>query len=70
MIYENYHFWGMHTLWWFAWVILLVWIFATPYDIPFQRTKRNSPLYLLKKRLAAGQITKAEYIEMKRMLEG
>ena len=70
MIYENYHFWGMHMLWWFAWGILLVWIFATHYDIPFQRTKRNSPLDLLKRRFASGQINKAEYIEMKGMLDG
>ncbi|MEO8086537.1 MAG: SHOCT domain-containing protein, partial [Bacteroidota bacterium] len=32
MFYEGYHFWGMHLTWWFIWLVLLFWIFATPYD--------------------------------------
>ncbi|MFO0321067.1 MAG: SHOCT domain-containing protein [Bacteroidota bacterium] len=69
MLYDGYHFWGMHLLWWFVWVILIFWIFATPYEIPGQRRKRDSSLEILKKRYAAGQIKKEEYLEMKRILE-
>jgi len=69
MFYEGYHFWGMHLIWWFVWVMLLFWIFATPYYIPGQRMKNDSPLYVLKKRFAAGQITTAEYQEKKKLLE-
>jgi putative membrane protein len=69
MFYEGYHFWGMHLLWWFVWIILLFWIFATPYDIPGQRKKKDSPLDILQKRFASGQISTEEYHEKKKILE-
>jgi putative membrane protein len=68
MMYDGYHIWGMHLTWWFVWAILLVWIFATPYDVPFQRTKKNSAMDILKKQYASGQITKAEFLEKKDVL--
>ncbi len=67
-MYDGYHIWGMHLTWWFVWAILLVWIFATPYDVPFQRTKKNSAMDILKKQYAAGQITRAEFLEKKDIL--
>jgi len=67
-MYDGYHIWGMHLTWWFVWAILLVWIFATPYDVPFQRTKKNSAMDILKKQYAYGQITKAEFLEKKDIL--
>lgn len=70
MYYDNYHFWGMHLIWWIVWGLFIFWIFATPYDIPGQRTKKDSPLDILKKRFAAGQINKEEYHEKKTILEG
>ena len=57
----DYLFFGMHIGWWIAWLVLLFWIFVTPYDIPFQRKSRSSPLDILKKRYAAGKITSEEY---------
>lgn len=68
-MYDGYHFAGMHLMWWFVWLILLFWIFATPYDIPGQRKKKNSPLSILQMRFAAGQITKESYQEHKALLE-
>ena len=65
MFYNGYHFWGMHLIWWFIWMIFLFWIFAIPYDIPGQRNKKGSPLDILKKRFASGEITKEEYLERK-----
>ena len=65
--YDN--FWGMNFIWWFLWIIMLFWIFATPYNIPGQRIKRDSPLDLLQKRFASGQITNDEYQESKKILE-
>lgn len=65
----NNHFWGMHIFWWLVWIIVLIWIFATPYDIPGQRKKRDTPLDILKKRFARGEITKEEYEEKKQFLE-
>ncbi|MCQ6961512.1 SHOCT domain-containing protein [Mucilaginibacter sp. JC4] len=48
---------------------MLIWIFATPYDLPGQRKKKDSPLDILKKRFASGEITKEEYHERKKILE-
>lgn len=69
MLYEGYHFWGMHLLWWFIWVMVFFWIFATPYGIPGQGHKKDSPLDILQKRLALGQITNQEYKEKKDILK-
>ena len=67
MMYNN-GFWGMDIIWWFVWIILIFWIFATPYNIPGQRRKKDGPLDILKKRFASGQITKEEYEESKSIL--
>jgi putative membrane protein len=68
MVYET-QIWGMHLFWWFIWVFLLIWIFATPYDIPGQRSRRLSPLDVLKLRFANGQISSEEYKNSKAILE-
>lgn len=63
------HYWGMHWMWWILWLIFIFWIFATPWDIPGQRKKKDSPLDVLKKRYASGEINTQEYEERKKMLE-
>jgi putative membrane protein len=68
MFYENYY-WGMNFVWWIVWLGLLIWIFAIPYDIPFQRRRRDSPLDVLQKRYAAGQISSDEYAQGRKMLK-
>jgi len=70
MYLNYYNFWGMHFGWWFVWGVLLFWIFFTPYSIPGQRTKKDSPLDILKKRFASGQINNEEFQEKKKILEG
>ena len=69
MLYDGYHFWGMHLLWWFIWLGFLFWVFVIPYDIPGQRMRKDSPLDILKKRFASGQIKTEEYQEKKKILE-
>lgn len=59
--YDGHHFWGMHLFWWVIWIIILIWIFATPYSIPGERKAKDSPLDILQKRFAAGEITEEEY---------
>ncbi len=68
-MYEGYHFWGMHLLWWIVWFVILIWIFAIPSYIPGQRAKKDTPLNLLKKRFTLGEINKDEYLEKKKLLE-
>ncbi len=69
MFYYGYHFWGMHLIWWFVWLMFIFWIFATPYNIPGQRMKKDSLFYVLQKRFASGEITKEEYEGKKKILE-
>ncbi len=57
-----WHYYG-HHYWWILWVIFIFWIFATPYDVPGQRKKKDSPLDILKKRFAA-----EEYAEKKKII--
>jgi putative membrane protein len=59
---------GMHLVWWIIWMFFLVWIFATPWGIPGERKKKDSPLDILKRRFANGEITKEEYEESKKIL--
>ena len=68
MNYENYY-WGMNTIWWVIWIILMFWIFAIPYRIPGQRRVKDSAYDILQKRYAGGHITETEYNEKKRILE-
>lgn len=56
-------------LWWLIWIILLVWIFVLPYRISGEKMKKDSPLDILRKRFASGEITKEEYQEKKEILE-
>lgn len=69
MMYNGYDFWGMHLIWWFIWFVFIIWIFATPYDIPGQKSKKDSPLDILKKRYAAGTIDTEEYNERKKHIQ-
>ena len=66
-IYDG-HFWGMHWVWWIFWILVMIWIFATPWDIPGQRIKKDTPLDILKKRFARSEISEEEYKEKKKIL--
>ena len=68
MMYEGYNYGGMHFFWWFMWIIMIFWIFATPYNIPGQRRSKDSALDILQKRFASGAITNEEYQEKKKIL--
>jgi putative membrane protein len=59
----------MHLFWWFIWGVLSFWIFATPFQIPGQLNKKVSPLDILQKRFASGQLTNDECQEKKKILE-
>jgi len=68
MWYYQYY-WGMNPIWWVLWLILLIWIFATPFSIPGQRHRREDALAILKKRFARGEIDQKEYEERKAVLQ-
>lgn len=62
-------FFGMHFLWWIFFIIVLIWLFATPNNIIQHRFEKDSPIDILKKRFARGEITREEYEERRRVLE-
>lgn len=68
MFYDGYHWAGMHLLWWLLWVGFFLFVFATPYDIPGERRKKDSPLDILKRRFASGELTNEEYLDKKKLL--
>lgn len=69
MHWYNAQYLGMHFFWWIIWIVLLIWIFAAPWNIPGQRHKKDTPLDILRKRFANGEIDQAEYESRKKILE-
>lgn len=68
MGYDGGWFWGMHVFWWLFWIVLIVIFFSLLSPVP-RRRARETPLQILQRRFAAGEITEKEYEERKRTLE-
>lgn len=62
--YNGYY--GMNPIWWIIWILFIIWVFATPWG---HRRTRDTSYDILRKRFAAGEITKEEYQEAKKVLE-
>ena len=62
-------------VWWIFWIFLLFLVFATPgifqikRRIADQKTNRETPIKILRKRLPGGEITKEEFVDMKKRIE-
>ena len=70
MHYDGMGFFGMHALWWLFWIAFAAVIFALARgDTEKQKRKRETPLELLQRRYAAGEISSEEYTERKARLE-
>ena len=67
MHYAGLSFWGMHLFWWLFWFVVIVALFCTFTPIPHSR-RRETPLELLQRRYAAGEISTEEYEERKATL--
>ena len=71
-MYHDYWF-GMHAYWWIFWFIL--WIMFFSFLMPVRRShwttyrQMQTPLQLLQKRYAAGEITSEEYEERRAKLQ-
>jgi len=68
-MYDGHHYWGMHFFWWFFWIIIILWAYRTSRKNPNPILRDETPLDILKKRFAKGEITKDEYEEMKKTLD-
>lgn len=65
--YHNY-FWGMHLFWWVIGIIIVILIFA-PWNFTRHHQWKDSPMDILKKRLANGEINIEEFEETKKTLQ-
>ena len=68
-MFYDYHFFGMHMFWWFFWILLMFLMFGWFEPVAKRRIRRDSPLEILQRKLASGELTIEEYQEKKRILE-
>ena len=57
-------FWGMHVFWWLFWILLISLFFAVLRPVPRNKL-RETPLQILQRRYAAGEVSTQEYEERK-----
>lgn len=67
MHYGEWSLWGMHVFWWLFWIVLIVLLFS-PITPVSRGRRRETPLEILQRRYAAGEISTAEYEERKAKL--
>lgn len=66
------YYWGMHAYWWIFWII--IWFLFLGFMVPVRRNRwrtyqqTETPMQLLQRRYAAGEITNEEYEERKAKL--
>jgi putative membrane protein len=64
-----HYYWGMHFYWWFVWIF--IWVIFFSFMTPMRRVTYRalqSPMQLLQRRYAAGEITSEEYEERRTKL--
>lgn len=64
-----HYYWGMYFYWWFFWIF--IWIVFFSFMTPMRRTTyrdMQSPMQLLQRRYAAGELTSEEYEERRTKL--
>lgn len=67
MYYHDGMFGGMHIIWWLIWIAIIVWFLFLPSGRRSIRRK-DTPLEILQRRYAKGEITKEEYEERRKTL--
>ena len=68
MDYVGGHFWGMHFFWWLFWVAAIMLLFSPITPVSRGRS-RETPLEVLQRRYATGEVSTPEYEERKTALE-
>ncbi|OGU69463.1 MAG: hypothetical protein A3H45_01290 [Ignavibacteria bacterium RIFCSPLOWO2_02_FULL_55_14] len=67
MHYSEWGFWGMHVFWWLFWIAIIV-ALVSPLTPVSRRRRRETPLEVLQRRYAAGEVSTEEYEERKAKL--
>ena len=71
MHFGEWGFFGMHLLWWLFWIVVIIMALVVFMSEPVRIVRRReTPLELLQRRYAAGEITEKEYEERTRTLKG
>ncbi len=68
MDHTGFGFLGMHLFWWLFWIVAIGMLFSPITPVSVGR-HRETPLEVLQRRYAAGEISTAEYEERKTKLE-
>jgi|LNFM01.2.fsa_nt_gb putative membrane protein len=68
MHYVGESYWGMHFFWWLFWVLAIMLLFSPITPISTGR-RRQTPLEILQRRYAAGEVSTTEYEERKAKLD-
>ncbi len=68
MHFDGWGFFGMHVFWWLFWIILILALFGLFEPVP-RGKGRQTPLQILQRRYAAGEISTQEYEERKQRIE-
>lgn len=61
-------FFGMHLIWWFFWIMMIGLLFSPITPVSVSR-RRESPLEVLQRRYASGEVSTEEYEERKTRIE-
>ena len=72
MFYDGgYTMGGMHGLWWFFWLVLIGVLVFYGWGSPSEKRRRprESPLAVLQRRLASGEIAADQYEQRKALLD-
>jgi putative membrane protein len=64
----GYYWWGMSVWWWLFWTFIVIAFFAFLTPVPRSR-HRSTPIEILQRRYAAGELTSQEYEERKAKIE-
>lgn len=65
---SGWWFLGMHVFWWLFWIVLIIGFASIFTPVPRQQATRETPLELLQRRYAAGEISGEEYEQRKAVL--
>jgi len=72
MFQSYWHEGGVHLMMWWFWIpvlFLIFWLVIRFLDAGNRRPRRDTPVDILRKRYARGEITTEEYQERKKVLE-
>ena len=64
--------WGMHWIWWIIWIAIaavVVFVILRARSVGGRPPSRESPLEILERRYAAGEITTEEFEDRRKQLE-